>query len=452
LRTTAQLEYLRDVDYPSRIESYKRRITLLQKFGAESEENARIAKEDLFGLQNALKAFTGYLGGLENKDEMAKKASQEEQMRATFEKQNSNAGDPWDEIANAMKVQKDMYLPLTYVERLRGFNSELARFARDLVRVSAEKTKPNGERLREYRDSSLPSLEQELFSTAPIYKSLETVTLGDSLAQMQQALGADSDAVRKTLTGKTANEVAKDAIGNTKLDDVAVRKQLYEGGTGAIQASTDPLIVLMRTIDPDARALRKQYDDQVDSVERRDGATIAKIRFAQSGLNAYPDATFTLRLSYGAVKGYTENGKHIPYFTDFAGGFQHAAEHDNKDPYHLPDSWMNAKSKLNLKTPLNFVTTADIIGGNSGSPTINKNGQVVGIVFDGNIESLVWNFFYTDDVARAVHVDSRGIQEALRNIYSANGLADELAGKTSRAKVVTKDGKRAEAKKVATPQ
>ena len=169
-------------------------------------------------------------------------------------------------------------------------------------------------------------------------------------------------------------------------------------------------------------------------------------------MNAYPDATFTLRLSYGAVKGYTENGKHIPYFTDFAGGFQHAAEHDNKDPYHLPDSWMNAKSKLNLKTPLNFVTTADIIGGNSGSPTINKNGQVVGIVFDGNIESLVWNFFYTDDVARAVHVDSRGIQEALRNIYSANGLADELAGKTSRAKVVTKDGKRAEAKKVATPQ
>jgi Peptidase S46 len=452
LRTTSQLEYLRDVDYPSRIESYKRRIALLQKFGAESEENARIAKEDLFSLQNALKAFTGYLGGLENKDEMAKKASQEEQMRSTFKKQNSTAGDPWDEIAKAMKVQKDMYLPLTYVERLRGFNSELAHFARDLVRVSEEKTKPNGERLREYRDSSLPSLEQELFSTAPIYKSLETITLADSLAQMQQALGADSDAVKKTLNGKTADEVAKDAIANTKLDDVAVRKQLYEGGTAAIQASTDPLIVMMRTIDPDARALRKQYDDQVDSVERRDGATIAKIRFAQSGLNAYPDATFTLRLSYGAVKGYSDNGKHIPYFTDFAGGFQHAAEHDNKDPYHLPDSWMNAKSKLNLKTPLNFVTTADIIGGNSGSPTINKNGQVVGIVFDGNIESLVWNFFYTDDVARAVHVDSRGIQEALRKIYAANALADELAGKATRAKVVTKDGKRAEGKKVAAPQ
>jgi peptidase S46-like protein len=452
LKTMSQLEYLRDVDYPSRIESYKRRIALLQKFSAESEENARIAKEQLFGIQNALKAFTGYLGGLDDKQEMAKKATQEEQMRGTFKKQNASESDPWDEIANAMQVQKDIYLPLTYVERLRGFNSDLALFARNLVRVTAEKAKPNGERLREYRDSSLPSLEQELFSTAPIYKSLETTTLTDSLAQMQQAMGADNETVKKALNGKTPDEAAKEMIANTKLDDVSLRKQLYEGGTAVIQASTDPLIVLMRSIDPDARAVRKQYDDQVDSVERRDGAAIAKIRFAQSGFNQPPDATFTLRLSYGAVKGYTQNGKNIPYFTDLAGGFQHAAEHDNKDPYHLPDSWMNSKSKLNLRTPLNFVTTADIIGGNSGSPTINRKGEVVGIVFDGNIESLVWNFFFTDKVARAVHVDSRGITEALRKIYGAHALADELAGKSTAAKVVTKDGKRAEARKVATPQ
>jgi hypothetical protein len=452
LKTMSQLEYLRDVDYPSRIETYKRRIDLLQKFGSQSEENARIAKEDLFGFQNALKAFVGYLGGLDDKAEMAKKAAEEEQMRSTFKKQNANASDPWDEIANAMKVQKDIYLPLTYVERLRGFNSEVARFARNLVRVTAEKTKPNGERLREYRDSSLPSLEQEMFSTAPIYKSLETVSLTDSLAQMQQAMGADNETVKKVLNGKSPDEVAKDAIANTKLDDVAVRKQLYEGGVAAIQASTDPLIVIMRTVDPDARAVRKQYDDQVDSLERRDGATIAKIRFAQSGFNQPPDATFTLRLSYGAVRGYEENGKKIPYFTDFAGGFQHSAEHDNKDPYHLPDSWMNSKPKLNLRTPLNFVSTADIIGGNSGSPTVNTKGEVTGIIFDGNIESLVWNFFYTDKVARAVHVDARGITEALRKIYGANGLADELAGKASAAKVVVKDGKKAEAKKVAKPQ
>src|SRR5215831_4713071 len=201
LKTMSQLEFLRDVDYPSRIENYKRRIALLQKFGSESEENARIAQEDLFSLQNALKAFTGYLGGLNDKTEMAKKATQEEQMRIAFKKTNSVAADPWDEIANEMKVQKDIYLPLTYVERLRGFNSELAHFARDLVRVTAEKAKPNGERLREYRDSSLPSLEQELFSTAPIYKSLETVTLADSLAQMQEALGADNGTVKKVLNG-----------------------------------------------------------------------------------------------------------------------------------------------------------------------------------------------------------------------------------------------------------
>jgi hypothetical protein len=451
LRTMSQLEYYRDVDYPSRIDSYNRRINLLQKFSAESQENARIAKEQFFSLQNALKAFTGYLGGLQDKSEMARKASQEEQMRSTFKQQNSSASNPWDEIAKAMKIQKDMYLPLTYVERLRGFNSELARLARDLVRVTAEKAKPNGERLREYRDSSLPSLEQELFSSAPIYKSLEAVTLSDSLGQMQQALGPDNQTVKKILNGNTADEVGKEVIANTKLDDVAVRKQLYQGGSAAIQASNDPLIVLMRTIDPDARAVRKQYDDEVDAVERRDGASIAKIRFAQSGFNQPPDATFTLRLSYGAVKGYVDNGKKIPYFTDFAGGFQHAAEHDNKDPYHLPDSWMNAKAKLNLRTPLNFVTTADIIGGNSGSPTVNTKGEVVGIVFDGNIESLVWNFFYTDAVARAVHVDSRGIEEALRRIYGASELADELAGKAAAGKVVKKDGKRAEAKKVATP-
>ena len=235
--------------------------------------------------------------------------------------------------------------------------------------------------------------------------------------------------MQKVLNGKTPEEAAKDLITNTKLDDVAVRKQLYEGGQSAVQASTDPLIVLMRDIDPDARDLRKQYDDKVDAVERRDGATIAKARFARSGFNQPPDATFTLRLSYGAVRGYDENGKKIPYFTVMGGGFEHAAEHDNKPPYQLPDSWMKAKSKLKLATPLNYVSSADIIGGNSGSPTVNTNGEVVGIIFDGNIQSLAWNFVYDDTQARAVHVDSRGIQEALRTIYGATGLAEELAGK-----------------------
>jgi hypothetical protein len=428
LLTTSQLEYLRDVDYPSRLESYTRRINLLQGFGSHSAENERIAQEEIFGLQNSFKAVTGYLGGLNDKQEMDKKAADQEKQRAAFKAKNPNRPDPWTEISNAVKVEKEIYAPLMYLERLRGYNSELAQIARRLVRATEEKTKPSNERLREYRESNLPSLEQQMFSSAPIYKSLETVTLADSLAQMQQALGAENPDVQKSLNGKTPEEAAKEAIAGTKLDEVAIRKQLYEGGVAAIQASTDPLIVMMRAIDPDARAVRKQYEDQVESVERRDGTTIAKARFEKNGFTEPPDATFTLRLSYGAVKGYEEGGKHIPYFTTMGGAFQHATEHGSKPPYNLPQSWLDAKPKLKLDTPLNYVSTADIIGGNSGSPTVNKNGEVVGIIFDGNIQSLVWNFFYDDRQARAVHVDSRGILEALRDIYQANGLADELSG------------------------
>ncbi|HYL14203.1 MAG TPA: S46 family peptidase [Terriglobales bacterium] len=431
LLTMSQIEFLRDVDYPTRMEIYRRMDAVLKNFSSQSEENARIAKEDIFGIENNIKRFIGYQEGLDDKQTMDGKAADEQKLQTSYKANPRNAGapDPWQEIANAIQVERTIYKPLTFAERMRGFSSDLAQIARTLVRVTEEKTKPNGERLREYRDSSLPSLEQRLFSTAPIYKSLETVELATSLAQMQEALGPDNAVVKKTLNGKTSDEVAKQLIANTKLEDVAVRKQLYDGGVPAIQSSTDPLIALMRSIDPDARAVRKQYDDEVDAVERRDGAMIARARFDKTGFTEPPDATFTLRLSYGAVKGYTENGKHIPYFTTMGGAFRHAADHGNKDPYRLPDSWMNSKSKLRLSTPLNFVSTADIIGGNSGSPTINKGGEVVGIIFDGNLQTLPWNFAYSDKQARAVQVDSRGIQEALRNIYHATALADELMGK-----------------------
>jgi hypothetical protein len=431
LRTVAQLEYLRDVDYPSRLETYARRIALLQTFSAASRENARIAQEDIFGLQNSQKAITGYESGLRDPAFMARKAGDEQKLRAEIDanpKQKAEVGDPWDAISRAMKVQDEIYLPLTFVERSRGFVSDLAQFARILIRVTDEKTKPNQDRLREFRDSNLPSVEQQLFSTAPVYKSLELVLLTNSLDQMQSALGEDNPVVQKVLGDKKPGDVAKALINGTKLDDAAYRKQLYEGGATAVQASTDPMIVMMRSIDPYARAVRKRYEDEVDSVERSEGAKIAKAQFSAHGFTQPPDATFTLRLSYGAVKGYAEDGKPIPYFTQIGGAFQHAAEHDSKPPYQLPESWMNAKSKLNLSTPLNFVSTADIIGGNSGSPTINQQGEVVGIIFDGNIESLPNNFGYTDKQARAVSVDSRGILEALRQVYGATALADELAG------------------------
>jgi hypothetical protein len=430
LLTMAQLEFLRDHQYPMALKVYARRIALLQEFSKKSEENARVAKEDLFGLQNAQKAITGYQSGLLDKSIMDQKAADEAKLRASFkaDPKNASVADPWEDIAQAIKTQQAIFSNLSYLERMRAFPSHLAQLARTLVRAADEKPKPNPDRLREFRDSALPSLEQQLFSTEPIYKSLETALLADGLSEMQESLGKDNPEVQKVLQGKAAADAAKEMIANTKLDDVAARKQLYEGGKAAIDASTDPLIVVMRSIDPDARAARREFEDKVDSVVRRDGGGIAKARFAQSGFNQPPDATFTLRLSYGVVKGYQENGKAIPFATTMGGVYERAAEHGSQSPYNLPESWIKLKDKLDLKTPFNFVSTPDIIGGNSGSPTVNKNGELVGIIFDGNIESLPWNFAYSDTQARAVSVDSRGIQEALRKIYGATALADELMG------------------------
>ena len=429
LLTMAQLEFLRNVDYPTRLKIYQQRINMLEKFSAESPDNARIAQEDLFSYQNAFKALTGYLSGLQDKQLMAQKAQEEQKLKSFVNadsKRRAEFDDPWAAVAKSMEVHKQIYVPLNYVERMRGFNGLLAMYARDLVRGAEQRTKPNGERLREFRESALPSLEERLFSTAPIYKNLETAEMADSLAGMQQAMGSDNPVVKTALNGKTPEEQARYLIENTKLQDVAARKELWNGGQAAIQASTDPLIVLMREVEPDALQVRHQYEDQVESVARRDGALLAKARFAMGGMSEPPDATFTLRLSYGEVEGYNLGGKHYPYFTTMGGAYQHAAAHADKPPYKLPESWMTHKAQLKLATPLNFVSTADIIGGNSGSPTVNAKGEVVGIIFDGNIESLPWNFEYSDKVARAISVDSRGIVEALRNIYGASRVVQEL--------------------------
>lgn len=441
LLAMSQLEFMRDVSYPFNLKMFRSRIDALKAFAGQSEDNARIAQEDIFGYENSYKAISGEEEGLRDPKLMAQKEADEKKLRDSVNadtKKKAEYGGAWDNIAAAMKVNHDIFVPVAYVERRAGYAGTLANYARILVRAAEEKKKPNADRLREFRDSALPSLEQSLFSTAPIYKSLETLLLGTSLKEMQQGLGADNDVVKKTLSGKSPAEVAKAMIEGTKLDQVDVRKQLYEGGEAAIAASTDPLIVMMRSVEPDARALRKKYDDEVDAVVRANSTLIAKARFAVNGYNDPPDATFTLRLSYGAVKGYEQDGKRIPYFTTIGGAFQHAAEHGNKDPFELPKSWMEAKPRLNLNTPLNFVSTADIIGGNSGSPTVNKAGEVVGIVFDGNIQSLPWDYIYDDVQGRSVHVDSRGIIEALKNIYHADALANELTGRATKPAVAGK--------------
>ncbi len=437
LKTVAQLQFLKNVEYPSRLAVYKRRIAALQKFSAESAENARIAQEDIFSLQNSQKAINGEYEGLQDMAVMSQMNTTEREREKAYMDEHPGEPNPWEEISNAMKVNREIYEAYTYLEP-RRFNSRLMSYARTLVRIAEEKSKPNGGRLREYRDSALPSLEQQLFSTAPIYKNLETASVAVFLTQMQEAVGAEDPAVKAALNGKSPEGAAQALIGGTRLQDVAVRKQLYAGGKTAVEASPDPLIILMRNEDAEARAVRKRFDDEVDSVVRRDGATIARAQFAQSGFTQPPDATFTLRLSYGPVKGYEENGKKIPYFTTFGGAFQHAAEHGNKPPFNLAASWPKMKAKLNLQTPLNYVSTADIIGGNSGSPTVNKAGEVVGIIFDGNIQSLVLDFYYEDRQARAVHVDSRGIIEALRHIYGADALADELTGTKGAGKAAGK--------------
>lgn len=431
LFTLDQLGFLRDYQYPLALASYQRRLAAIQKYAGQSEENAREAEHDIFSIQNSYKAVTGYQGGLKDPEIMGRKAKEETGLKQYVSgdpARQQQYGDPWAEISKAVGVQKEIYKPLYYLDNLAGFRGSLADYARTIVRAAGEKEKPSNERIRGYQDSALPSLEQRLFSTAPTYKSFEQVLLAESLAEMQDVLGANDATVKTALAGKTPEERAKEVIAGTKLDDVAVRKQLYEGGQPAVSASTDPLIVMMRAVEPDALAVHQKNEDEVESVLRKNAGAIAKIRFAQGGLSVPPDATFTLRLSYGAVKGYDANGKHIPWFTTIGSAYDHAAAHGNKPPYQLPESWMKAKPSLNLKTVYDTASTPDIIGGNSGSPLINKNAEVVGIIFDGNIESLPWNFVFDDKQGRSVSTDSRAILESLRKVYHADALANELTG------------------------
>ena len=310
----------------------------------------------------------------------------------------------------------------------RAFAGNLFKYARLLLRAADERAKPNGERIPTFRDSARESLELELFSDEPIYDDYEILRLTDSLTDFASAFGADNPLVKKVLAGKSPHARAVELVSGTKLKDAFVRKDLYGKDAAALQAVHDLMIDLARMIDAPAREARKIFNAQ-DEIKKQAYADIAKARFAIEAASGYPDATFTLRLSYGAVCGYEQDGKQIPAFTDFAGLYQRAAEHDNKPPFDLPQRWIDAKANFNLGTKFDFVSDADIIGGNSGSPVVNKANEFVGIIFDGNIQSLVLDCIYTDTQARAVSVDSAAIIEAVRKVYDASALAAELEGK-----------------------
>jgi len=429
LNTMAHLEYLRDTGLPFTLRLLEREHTLLDKYSALGEEQARRAQEDKFGIENALKAYRGQYAGLKDVSLMARKQKAEDALRhqiAADPTKQKAYGDAWEIIARGRKSLPSYSRQYSLIEGGAGFNSELFQVARALVRLAAENQKPNAERLPEYTDARRASLELDLFSPAPIYVDFEKLKLADSLSFMRDELGADDPVVKRGLGGKTAEARAAELIDGTKLTDIAYRKQLAAGGVKAIEESNDPMIQLARAIDEDGRSLRKRYESEVQSSERANYAKIARARFDIEGTKVYPDATFTLRLSYGAVKGYEENGKPVAPFTTMGGLYEHAAHHGNKDPYEVPESWMKKKSALDLKTPYNFVSTADIIGGNSGSPVLNKNAELVGLIFDGNIQSLVGNFIYDETQNRAVSVDVRAMTEALRKIYGASEVLDEL--------------------------
>jgi hypothetical protein len=435
LKTMAQLASDRDVQLPILLRGLHRRLGVLRAFSAGSPENERRASPAIFGLENAVKALTGYEATLLDKEAMARKEADERELRQRASADPALAkavGDPWATIARAAERadarQAELVLGFRQSRQIGFGGSRLLGLAGLIVRYTAEKTKPNDVRLEDFRESNLASLENFMFSPAPIYADLEEATLTDRLQEDVEALGPDHPYVKAALDGRRPAEVAQEAVRGTRLADVSVRKALVAGGTAAVQASTDPMIVLARRIDPAARDIRRFYEEDVEAAETRAGEKIAETRFKVHGRTFAPDATFTLRLAFGVVKGYPAEGTLVPPRTTFHGLYDRSAAFGNKFPWNLAPRWEQKRPALELATPLNFVSTADIIGGNSGSPVINRAGEFVGIVFDTNIEALGWDYLYSDERGRTIAVDSRAIVEALRKVYDAGAVADELTG------------------------
>jgi len=422
--TIAQLKTQRDVVLPDRLMRLAESRGLVTGFQLLGEEQRRISTEVLFYVENSFKALRGRLEALQDERFFQSKVAAEEALKADLAKDPERAArvlPSFGAIEQAELRLREVRKELTALEH--GLDGELFSIARTLLRAAEERPKPNEARLREYRESNLPVLSQQVLSEAPIYPELEQLLLGHALTKLREALGPDHPSVKKVLGKESPAEVAARAVGGTKLRDRAVRRALWEGGKPALDASDDAMIALARTLDPDARAIRTIWEDQIDPVVKKNQELIAEARFATQGRTTYPDATFTLRLTYGRVKGWKEGTREIPPFTTFAGAFE---RHTGRDPFALPQSWLGAKGRLDPGTRMNFVTTNDIIGGNSGSPVVNRAGEIVGVVFDGNIHSLGGEYGFDEAVNRAVAVHSDALVEALEKVYGARRIVEEL--------------------------
>jgi len=420
LETRAQLEFERDMSLPnSLLRSAELRGRYIQ-FGRTKPADEQLVEAPLNNLENGIKVRRKLLDALHDDALMARKADDEKALRAIVQ----TAGpDPWAQIEAASGRERAIYLPYTFIEGATGFNSILFRFARLLVRGAEERTKPNTARLREYTETALPRIEQQLSARIPVYAEVEVLTLSFSLERMREWLGPDHPLVRRLLSNDSPDSLATRLVAETKLDDPMVRKQLWDGGKAAVDASRDPMIELARSLDTESRAIRKQFDDEVEAPVSAASERIAAERFKAYGTHVYPDATFTLRLNYGTVQGWVENGTPIAPFTHLDRAFERAT---GVSPFKIPDSWMKVKSQLDMQTPFCISTTSDIVGGNSGSPLINAQGRIVGLMFDGNIHSISGDYWFDAAKNRAIALHPAIIHEALAKVYGAKALLAEL--------------------------
>jgi hypothetical protein len=422
--TVSQLAFERDTMFPSTMPDIAEFRGLMEQFATQGPEQAREADEPVFFVANTFKAYFGRQGALMDPEFFGTKVKEEQRLRQAV------AADPklaayasaWDDIAQIQVVRAQLSTRRAATNAF--LRSDLFNYAITLVRASAERAKPNGERLPEYTDQGLVRVQQRISAPIPVYKDMEELGIAWVFTSIRRNLGADDPFVRKILGKESPEQLAHRLVSGTHLDDVKFREALYTGGQAAIAASTDPMIVFTMSIDPDLRAVRKEYEAKVDAPTRAAAERIAKARFAIYGTSVDPDATFTPRLSYGAVKGFTDaQGQSVAPYTTIGGLFDRAT---GAEPYVLPPSWLSAKSSIDLATPMNLSTTNDIIGGNSGSPLINKNAEIVGLVFDGNIFSLGGDYGYDAAKNRSVAVDSRALLQGLRKVYHLSRIADEV--------------------------